>query len=96
MDLNRAFYLRKESVKPKWRLIDADGKILGRLATEIANGLRGKDKADYTPHTDGGDYIVVINAEKIVLTGNKLKQKEYISNSGYMGEIGRASCRERV
>ena len=85
MDMNKAFYLRKEDATPKWRVIDAEGKVLGRMATAIADALRGKDKAYYTPHTDCGDYIVVINAEKIILSGNKWEDKEYIRYSGWMG-----------
>lgn len=85
MDMNKTFFLRKEDRAPKWRVIDANGLILGRLATQIADGLRGKDKAIYTPHTDCGDYIVVINADKVVLTGKKLVQKEYINYTGWMG-----------
>jgi len=85
MDMNRCFFLRKEDRAPKWRVIDANGKILGRLATQIADALRGKDKAIYTPHTDCGDYIIVINADKVVLTGKKLAQKEYINYTGWMG-----------
>jgi large subunit ribosomal protein L13 len=85
MDMNRTFFMRKEDRNPKWIVIDAEGKILGRLATEIANRLRGKDKATYTPHTDGGDYVVVINAEKIVLTGDKWEQKEYVRYTGWIG-----------
>lgn len=85
MDMNKSFFLRKEDRAPKWRVIDANGKILGRLATQIADALRGKDKANYTPHTDGGDYVVVINADKVVLTGKKMAQKEYITYSGWQG-----------
>jgi large subunit ribosomal protein L13 len=85
MDMNRTFFLRKEDANPQWRLIDAKGKVLGRLATEIADILRGKDQAEYTPHTHSGDYVVVINASQIVLTGNKLDGKEYLTYSGYMG-----------
>ncbi len=85
MDMNRAFFLRKEDANPQWRLIDASGKVLGRLATEIADILRGKDQAEFTPHTHSGDYVVVINAEKIVLTGNKLDGKVYLTYSGYIG-----------
>jgi len=83
--MNNAFFLRKEDRNPSWRLIDAEGKILGRLATEIADILRGKDKPLYTPHTDCGDYVVVINAEKVALTGNKWEQKQYDRYSGYIG-----------
>lgn len=85
IDMNKTFYLRKEDAIPKWRLIDAEGQVLGRLATDLATILRGKDKAIYTPHTASGDYIVIINAEKVVLTGKKLEQKEYIRYSGWIG-----------
>lgn len=85
MDMNRTFYLRKEDRAPEWRLIDAKGVVLGRLATQIANALRGKDKPLYTPHTDGGDYVVVINADKVALTGNKWEGKEYARYTGWIG-----------
>jgi large subunit ribosomal protein L13 len=87
MDMNKTLFLRKEDRNPRWRIIDAQGRVLGRLATELTEMLRGKDKPFYTPHTDCGDYIVVINAEKIVLTGNKLKNKEYARYSGWMGGL---------
>jgi len=74
-------------VRREWFLVDADGKTLGRLATEIARRLRGKHKPEYTPHVDTGDYIVVVNAEKIHVTGNKLKQKVYHSHTGYVGNL---------
>ncbi len=73
MDMNKAFFLRKEDSNPQWRLIDAKGKVLGRLATEVADILRGKDQPEFTSHTDCGDYVVIINAAHIVLTGNKLE-----------------------
>lgn len=85
MNMNRSFTLKKEDRKPQWRVVDAKGKILGRLATQIADMLRGKDKPYYTPHTDSGDYVVVINAEKVVLSGSKFKDKEYVSYSGWIG-----------
>ena len=85
MDMNRMFNLRKEDAEPLWHFVDAEGKVLGRLATEIADLLRGKGKPTYTPHTANGDYVVVINAEKIKLTGNKLENKTYIRVSGWMG-----------
>jgi len=85
MNMNKAFFLRKEDRKPQWHVIDAKEQILGRLATRIANVLRGKDKAIYTPHTDSGDYVVVVNCEKISVTGNKLKEKEYVRYSGWRG-----------
>ncbi len=71
----------------KWYIIDASGQILGRLASKIADTLRGKHKVEYTPHVDNGDFVVVINAEKIRVTGRKLKQKKYYHHSGYPGGI---------
>ena len=85
MDMNRIFFLRKEDRKPCWKIIDAKDKVLGRLATQIADILRGKDKPFYTPHTDTGDYVVVINAEKVKLTGEKWQKKEYDRYTGWMG-----------
>lgn len=85
MNMNRVFYLRNEDRDPQWRVIDANGQILGRLATQVADALRGKDKPFYTPHTDCGDYIVIINAEKVVLTGKKWQQKEYQRHTGWHG-----------
>jgi len=78
---------KADDVKRDWFLIDADGKTLGRLATEIARRLRGKHKTIYTPHVDTGDYIVVINAEKVRVSGNKAKNKMYYRHSGYMGGL---------
>lgn len=69
----------------RWWLVDAEGKVLGRLATEVARILRGKHKPTYTPHMDMGDYIVVVNAEKVQLTGNKAERKTYFRHSGFMG-----------
>ena len=74
-----------------WYLVDATGKTLGRLASEIARRLRGKHKAEYTPHVDTGDYIVVVNAEKIHVTGNKMKDKMYHHHTGYIGGLKSAS-----
>jgi large subunit ribosomal protein L13 len=85
MDMNKTFFLRTEDQSPRWRLIDASNQIVGRLATKIADALRGKDRAQFTPHSDAGDYIVVINADKIVFTGNKMAQKIYERYSGYIG-----------
>ncbi len=87
MDMNRVFFLKKEARAPRWRLIDAEGKVLGRLASEVANILQGKDKAIYTPHTESGDYVVIVNAEKIKLTGDKLTQKTYERYSGWIGGL---------
>jgi large subunit ribosomal protein L13 len=78
---------RKETVTRQWYVVDAAGKTLGRLCTEIANRLRGKHKPEFTPHVDTGDYIVVVNAEKIVVTGNKSTDKLYQHHTGYPGGI---------
>ena len=83
----KTYSAKAETVERDWFLIDADGKTLGRLATEVARRLRGKHKAVYTPHVDTGDYIVVINAEKGKVTGNKAKDKMYYNHSGYMGGL---------
>lgn len=79
--------LRKEEVKHNWYVVDASNKILGRLATKIADRIRGKDKPTFTPHIDGGDYVVVINADKIIVTGNKLENKKYYRHSLYPGGL---------
>lgn len=76
---------KKEEVERKWHIIDAEGEVVGRLSTKIASVLRGKHKASYTPHVDTGDFIIVINAEKVRFTGNKLYQKVYQRYSGYPG-----------
>lgn len=81
------FSAKAHEVKRDWYIVDASGKVLGRLATEIARRLRGKHKAEYTPHVDTGDYIVVTNAEKVMVTGRKFKQKMYHSHSGFPGGI---------
>ncbi|WP_339338710.1 50S ribosomal protein L13 [uncultured Oceanicoccus sp.] len=83
----KTFSAKPDSVQRDWFLVDADGKTLGRLATEIAHRLRGKHKAEYTPHVDTGDYIVVVNAEKIQVTGNKAKDKTYYHHTGYVGNL---------
>lgn len=75
----------------KWYTLDAEGKVLGRLAVEAARILRGKHKPDFTPHVDTGDFVIVINADKIVLTGNKLANKKYIRHSGYPGGLKEVS-----
>ncbi len=94
MDMNKAFYLRKEDRDPAWHVIDAEGQILGRLATRVADLLRGKGKAIFTPHTDSGDYVVITNTEKIKLTGDKLTQKIYVTHSGWMGGRKELSARQ--
>ena len=79
------FFAKKEEQKPRWFMIDADGKVLGKVAVKVANILRGKEKAAFTPHVDTGDFVVVVNAEKVVLTGKKEEQKQYMSHSQYPG-----------
>lgn len=81
----KTFVPKKEDIKRTWYLVDANGKTLGRLAVKIANVLRGRTKAIYTPHVDTGDYVVVINADKVKLTGRKETQKVYMTYTGFRG-----------
>ncbi len=81
----KTFMAKAEEVKRKWYVVDAEGKPLGRLASQVASILRGKNKPEYTPHVDTGDHVIVINAEKVVLTGKKLEQKYYRHHSLYPG-----------
>ncbi|MED5535002.1 MAG: 50S ribosomal protein L13 [Pseudomonadota bacterium] len=83
----KTFSAKSHEVRRDWYVVDAQGRTLGRLATEIARRLRGKHKPEYTPHVDTGDYIVVINAEKIRVTGSKLKDKMYHHHTGYIGNL---------
>jgi len=83
----KTFSAKPADVRRDWYVVDASGKTLGRLSTEIARRLRGKHKPEYTPHVDTGDYIVVVNAEKIRVTGNKLKDKMYHHHTGYIGNL---------
>ncbi|MFC2160276.1 50S ribosomal protein L13 [Acidobacteriota bacterium] len=92
----KTFAPKKDEIERKWLLINADGKILGRLATEIAVLLRGKGKAKFAPFIDTGDFVVVINAEKIQLTGRKLEQKKYYSHTGYPGGIKEKTLNEMM
>jgi large subunit ribosomal protein L13 len=87
---------RKEDVERKWFVVDAENVVLGRLGTKVATILRGKHKASYTPHIDTGDYVVVINAEKIRLTGSKAEQREYVSYSLYPGGQKRVTVKEML
>jgi len=75
------------SVPRKWYVVDAEGKVFGRVASQVASVLRGKNKPEFTPNVDTGDYVIIINVEKSVFTGNKLSQKKYRSHSGYMGHL---------
>ncbi len=83
----KTFSAKPAEVKRDWYVVDAAGKTLGRLSTEIAHRLRGKHKAEYTPNVDTGDYIIVINAEKVHVTGNKMKDKMYYHHTGYIGNL---------
>src|SRR5512146_2003167 len=83
----KTYVAKKEEVSRDWYLVDAENQVLGRMATTIANVLRGKNKPTYTPSVDTGDFVIVVNAEKIALTGNKLADKTYYSHSGYPGGI---------
>ena len=83
----KTFVAKEHEVDKKWYLVDAGEKVLGRLATEIAVILRGKNKPIFTPHMDAGDYVVVVNADKVMLTGNKLEKKIYYRHSGYPGGL---------
>ena len=80
----KSYIAKPADVKRDWYIVDAEGKTLGRLATEIATILRGKNKPTFTPHVDGGDFVIVVNAEKVVLTGKKLTQKYYRYHTGYV------------
>ena len=80
----------------KWYVVDAKDKVLGRLATEIATKLRGKDKPTFTPHQDAGDFVIVVNADKVRVTGRKAEQKEYIHHSGFLGGLKRISFKRQL
>lgn len=92
----RTLFAKRDDVERKWYLVDAQDAVLGRLAVKIANHLRGKNKPIFTPHTDTGDFVIVINAEKVRLTGKKIDQKVYYSHSGYPGGIKAETARERL
>ena len=88
--------LKKEEVVRNWYVVDAENLVLGKVAVEIAKKLMGKDKVSYTPHVDGGDYVVVVNAEKIAVTGKKLTDKKYYRHSGYPGGLKTRSLEEML
>jgi len=85
--MNKTFSAKQEAVEHNWYYADANGKTLGRLATKIARVLRGKHKAIYTPHVDTGDYVIIVNAEKISVSGNKFSDKKYYHHTGYPGGL---------
>jgi len=90
----KTFVAKEQDVDKKWYVVDAENKVLGRLATQIAVRLRGKHKPIYTPHADTGDFIVVVNAKKVAMTGSKLDRKMYYRHSGYVGGLKEISARK--
>jgi large subunit ribosomal protein L13 len=94
--MQKTWNAKTGEVPREWYVVDAEGKTLGRLSTRIADTLRGKDKPQYTPHTDTGDFVVVVNAEKIAVTGNKMDEKIYYRHSGYPGGLKERTLREQL
>lgn len=92
----KTFIAKPKNILNEWYIIDADGKTLGRLASELARRLRGKHKVVYTPHVDTGDYIIVINAKKILFTGNKINNKIYYRYTGYVGGLKKTTLKEMI
>jgi large subunit ribosomal protein L13 len=92
----KTFVAKEHEIDKKWYLVDASNKILGRLASEIATILRGKHKAIFTPHMDAGDYVIVVNADKVVLSGAKLDRKIYYHHSGYVGGLKETTARQMI
>ncbi len=92
----KSYMASPSDVERKWYVVDAEGKTLGRLASEIANILRGKKKPIYTPHIDTGDYVIVVNAEKIVTSGKKLDQKIYYNHSDYVGGMKETTLKDML
>lgn len=96
MYTQKSFVLKPTDAEKKWYLVDATDKTVGRLATQIANILRGKNNPKYTPHTDSGDFVVVINADKVKFTGNKLDEKVYYRHTGYAGGLKERTAKEQM
>ena len=92
----KTFMASPATIERKWYVVDADGKTLGRLASEVAKVLRGKNKPTFTPHIDTGDYVIVVNAEKIKVTGKKLDQKIYYHHSDYVGGMKETTLKEML
>jgi large subunit ribosomal protein L13 len=92
----KTFVAKEHEIDKKWYLVDASNKILGRLASEIATILRGKHKAIFTPHMDAGDYVIVVNADKVALSGAKLAKKIYYRHSGYVGGLKETTARQMI
>lgn len=96
MSITRTYMAKESEVDKKWLVVDAEGKVLGRLATEIARRLRGKHKPIFTPYADTGDFVVVVNADKVQLTGRKIDQKMYYRYSGYIGGLKETVARKQL
>jgi len=94
--MKRTYQAKKEEIDAKWYVVDAEGKVLGRLASKLATVLRGKNKPIFTPHVDTGDFVVVVNAKKVVLTGKKLLDKSYYHYTGYPGGIREMSAEKMM
>jgi large subunit ribosomal protein L13 len=94
--MQKTWNAKPGEVQQRWFLVDAEGRTLGRLATQIADTLRGKTKPEYTPHVDTGDFVVVVNAEKVRVTGKKLDDKMYYRHSGYPGGLKQRTLREQL
>ena len=92
----KTFMQKKENIERNWYVIDAEGQTLGRLATKAAHVLRGKHKVTYTPYVDCGDYVIIVNAEKVVLTGNKLEDKKYYNHSVFPGGLRERTAKEMI
>jgi len=92
----KTFVAKEHEIEKKWHLIDAKERVLGRLASQIASILRGKNKPIFTPHMDAGDYVVVINADKVILTGRKIEKKIYYHHSGYVGGLKKTTAKEML
>ena len=92
----KSYFQKKETVQRSWYVIDAEGKTLGRVATKAATLLSGKHKPTYTPSVDCGDYVIIVNASKVVLTGNKLEDKKYYNHSGYPGGLRERNAKEMI
>jgi large subunit ribosomal protein L13 len=96
MSIHRSFMAKESEVEKKWYVVDATDKVLGRLASEVARRLRGKHKAIFTPYADTGDFVVVVNADKVLLTGRKMDQKMYYRYSGYIGGMTETVARKQL
>ena len=92
----KSFMQKKENIKRDWYVIDAEGQVLGRVATKAAKVLSGKHKPTYTPYVDCGDYVIIVNASKVILTGNKLEDKKYYNHSGYPGGLRERNAKTMI